>query len=84
MPAEAAPPDPTSGGQPVNEASTYRDRPGYAIQPQYTAPRPYSPTHQPVFVRNASSPNNPQPSAETAPAGVGENGFIGPVGYDVE
>ena len=27
--------------------------------PEYTVPRPYSPPRQPVFVRNASSPDNP-------------------------
>jgi pilus assembly protein CpaC len=85
LPSEAAPPEqPAAGAQPVDEASTYRDLPGYAVQPQYTAPRPYSPSRQPVFVRNTASPNNPQPPAQTGAPGLGENGLIGPVGYDVE
>jgi pilus assembly protein CpaC len=50
--------------------------------PEYTSPRPYSPPRQPVFVRNAANPNNRPQSASGAVSNVGENGLIGPVGYD--
>jgi pilus assembly protein CpaC len=52
--------------------------------PVYTAPRPYSPQRQPVFLRNASRPHNPQ-IAPTQPAPQQpQTGLIGPVGYDVQ
>jgi hypothetical protein len=49
----------------------------------YTSPRPYSPPRQPVFMRNASRPYNPQwqPATPAAPAA---NSLIGPVGYDAQ
>ena len=76
--AEPMPPDAASYPGP---GSSYADQtPG----PQFTAPRPYSPPRQPVFMRNTSRPNNPQPSATPAPAGAGQTGLIGPVGYDPE
>jgi hypothetical protein len=50
--------------------------------PTYTAPRAYSPQRQPVFMRNATRPYNPQTQrAQPAPQRA-ENGLIGPVGYD--
>jgi hypothetical protein len=52
--------------------------------PQYTAPRPYSPQRQPVFMRNAIKPYNPQPQAGQPAAQQRENSLIGPVGYDVQ
>jgi pilus assembly protein CpaC len=61
--------------------SPYSDQ---SAAPQYTAPRPYSPPRQPVFTRNTSRPNNPQPSTNPAPVGAGHAGLIGPVGYDPE
>jgi pilus assembly protein CpaC len=49
---------------------------------QYTTPRPYSPTRQPAFMRNAANPNNRhQPVARPA-AVPGQGGLFGPVGYD--
>jgi hypothetical protein len=51
---------------------------GSAQSPAYTMPRSYTPQRQPVFMRNASRPNNPQ--SQQAPAR--ENSLIGPVGYD--
>jgi pilus assembly protein CpaC len=52
--------------------------------PLYTTPRPYSPQRQPVFMRNASRPYNPQsPSAQPA-AAPRQGALIGPVGYDVQ
>ena len=52
--------------------------------PQYTAPRPYSPQRQPVFMRNASRPYNPQAQPAQPAAPQRENSLIGPVGYDVQ
>jgi hypothetical protein len=59
--------------------------PGYAGHggPQYTAPRPYSRTRQPVYTRDTTSPNNRQ-TAQPTSASHGESGLIGPVGYDTE
>jgi hypothetical protein len=51
---------------------------------EYTAPRPYSPTRAPVFVRNASSPNNPTTASNPGPSASGSGGLIGPIGYDEE
>jgi hypothetical protein len=65
----------------LSPGSSYADQtPG----PQFTAPRPYSPPRQPVFTRNTSRPNNPQPNATPASAEAGQTGLIGPVGYDPE
>ncbi len=52
--------------------------------PLYTAPRPYSPQRQPVFMRNASRPYNPQSTATPPAAPQRQTGLIGPVGYDVQ
>lgn len=51
---------------------------------EYTAPRPYSPTRAPVFVRNASSPNNPTTSSDPTPTAQAAGNLIGPIGYDAE
>jgi hypothetical protein len=76
---EPMPPD--SAGYFGTGGSSYADQtPG----PQYTAPRPYSPPRQPVFTRNTSIPNNPQPTTAPVAAEAGESGLIGPVGYDPE
>jgi hypothetical protein len=71
-----------------NDASYPTPQPAYSSQPygtagipQYAAPRPYSPTRQPVYMRNASRPNNPQPTGG-AVSSPGQGGLIGPVGYD--
>jgi pilus assembly protein CpaC len=53
-----------------------------AGSPQYTPPRPHSPTRQPVFVRNATKQHNPQQQHARPAAVPGEGGLIGPVGYD--
>jgi pilus assembly protein CpaC len=50
----------------------------------YTVPRPYSPSRQPVFVRNATSPDNPQGVTGTSDSPVGEGGLFGPIGYDAQ
>jgi pilus assembly protein CpaC len=76
---EPMPPD--SAGYFGTGGSSYADQtPG----PQYTAPRPYSPPRQPVFTRNTSIPNNPQPVTAPVAAEADESGLIGPVGYDPE
>jgi hypothetical protein len=56
---------------------------GPAESPVYNG-RPYTPPRQPVFMRNASRPNNPhqlqwQPASQSR-----ENNLIGPIGYDVQ
>lgn len=51
---------------------------------EYTVPRPYSPSRAPVFVRNASSPNNPTVVEDATPPAPAAGGLIGPVGYDAE
>lgn len=83
-------PMPPPNAESPNGAGILPPRNGYAGQPAssgvpaYTSPRPYSPPRQPVFVRNAVNPNNPQPASTPANTSVGENGLIGPVGYDVQ
>jgi pilus assembly protein CpaC len=78
---EAEPMAPDAAGYYGTGGSTYADQtPG----PQYTAPRPYSPPRPPVFTRNTSSPNNPQPATTPVAADAAESGLIGPVGYDPE
>jgi hypothetical protein len=57
---------------------------GPGAEPVYTAPRPYSPQRQPVFMRNASRPYNPQQPGVQPAAPQRENSLIGPVGYDVQ
>jgi pilus assembly protein CpaC len=52
--------------------------------PQYTVPRPYSQSRQPVFVRNAVNPDNPTAPSAPATEAAGSGGLIGPVGYDAE
>jgi hypothetical protein len=49
---------------------------------QYTPPRPYSPTRQPVFVRNATKPHNAQHPAARPASAPAPGGLFGPVGYD--
>jgi pilus assembly protein CpaC len=90
-PAAAAPPVPLPGSsrtfqpaapfQPTYSQPTAGQDGG---MPQYTAPRPYSPQRQPVFMRNAIKPYNPQPQAGQPAAQQRENSLIGPVGYDVQ
>ncbi|MFO0788019.1 MAG: pilus assembly protein N-terminal domain-containing protein [Pirellulales bacterium] len=82
LPPTPAPPPavPATPPQPSAEDSTLMQ--GGA--PSYTAPRPYSPQRQPVFMRNASRPYNPQaPNNPPAPA-ARQGGLVGPVGYDVQ
>ncbi|HEX3599648.1 MAG TPA: pilus assembly protein N-terminal domain-containing protein [Lacipirellulaceae bacterium] len=86
LPPQAAPPAPAAPITPVAPADPSIDE--AAVRqggtPMYTTPRPYSPQRQPVFVRNASRPYNPQvPSAQPA-AALQQNGLIGPSGYDVQ
>jgi pilus assembly protein CpaC len=74
LPPQASQPSPASASRLARGSGS----------PEYTAPRPYSPTRQPVFVRNAVSPNNPTGENDTANAPVGKGGLIGPVGYDAD
>jgi pilus assembly protein CpaC len=71
------PPGPTPNGG----ASNYYYQP---FNPAYATPRPYSPPRQPVFVRNASRPNNPQQQEWKPATQPRENNLIGPIGYDVQ
>jgi hypothetical protein len=57
---------------------------GSAQAPAYSAPHTYSPQRQPVFMRNASKPYNPQAQQSQQAAQARENVLIGPVGYDVQ
>ena len=52
--------------------------------PTYTAPRPYSPQRQPVFMRNASKSYNPQPAGSQSASPRAPGSLIGPIGYDSE
>lgn len=97
QPAAAAPPASALPSQgPLPNGATYYppmtpNQPAYSApggglggSSIYTTPRPYSPQRQPVFMRNASRPYNPQPqSGQPAPSQRG-NSLIGPVGYDVQ
>lgn len=86
LPTPVTPPQtgPTTG-QPVdNPAFSSRQ----AMRPlgvsQYTVPRPYSPQRAPVFVRNSSKPDNPNPGDVESQPQPAEGGLIGPVGYDAQ
>jgi hypothetical protein len=85
-PAPAPLPTSSRTFQPVEPAQPAGSQPtaGQGGMPQYTAPRPYSPQRQPVFMRNATKPYNPQPQAVQPADQQRENGLIGPVGYDVQ
>ena len=77
----AAPPTAAESGQP---AAVIPQAPMPGGASTYTTPRPYSPQRQPVFMRNATRPYNPQvPNAPPA-APHQQNGLIGPVGYDIQ
>jgi hypothetical protein len=89
---------PPSGAEPLPEqssstsmspssdpvASQYASTPEYRSSPEYTVPRPYSPSRQPVFVRNATRPNNQNSDPETTESSSAPGGLIGPIGYDAE
>jgi pilus assembly protein CpaC len=86
LPAPTTPPQmgPTTQ-QPVdNPAFTGRQAMRPTGVPQYTVPRPYSPQRAPIFVRNASKPNNPTLSDGESQPQPADNGLIGPVGYDAQ
>jgi pilus assembly protein CpaC len=92
MPAEQpADQPPQDGGVPADGVRYLPSGPNYGgryspptSNPQSTAPTPYSPPRHPVFMRNASRPNNPQPAAAKPQVRTAENNLIGPVGYDVQ
>jgi pilus assembly protein CpaC len=73
------PPQSSRGNGPASNRSASR-----AGGTEYTVPRPYSPSRAPVFVRNASSPDNPTVVSDEAAVPSSSGGLIGPVGYDAE
>lgn len=76
---------PPSGSRPTPpQASKSPDSANRFAGVEYTAPRPYSPTRAPVFVRNASSPDNPANAASVTPPESASGSLIGPIGYDAE
>jgi hypothetical protein len=74
----------TDAIRPSGPYSSIRVTPDGAVSPVGSAPRSYSPPRQPVFMRNASRPNNPQPQQSQPATPARENSLIGPVGYDVQ
>jgi pilus assembly protein CpaC len=53
-----------------------------AGRPQQAVSSPYAPQRQPVYLRNAPIPNNPQPAGAVPASASGGSGLIGPIGYD--
>jgi len=49
---------------------------------QTAVQQPYNQSRQPVYLRNAPIPNNPQPAAYAPAPSSGGSGLIGPIGYD--
>ncbi len=80
MPRDASMNLPVATGQPAFSDSAI----GQGGAPAYTTPRPYSPQRQPVFMRNATRPYNPQVPDVAPAASQPQSGLIGPVGYDVQ
>lgn len=76
-------PAPASGSYtPVPESDDLWMPPGGSSAQHSPGAMPhYAPQRQPVFMRNASRPNNPQGQQAAAPQG---GSLIGPVGYDVQ
>ena len=83
-PARQAEPLPPQSSRRFAPAMGMRQPGGAAANPDYTVPRPYSPSRQPVFVRNAASPDNPTVVSDSAEPSAGQGGLIGPVGYDAQ
>jgi hypothetical protein len=71
-------------GEPQQQGDERPDSTYYQPTQQSPLSGHYSPPRQPVFVRNASSPQYPQPQATTDAAPAAENGLIGPIGYDLQ
>jgi pilus assembly protein CpaC len=87
IPQAPLPATPPQAPLPTNESAWYMPSTPVAPAapaPVYTAPRPYSPQRQPVFLRNASRPYNPQQVQAQPAAQQPQAGLIGPVGYDVQ
>jgi pilus assembly protein CpaC len=86
LPSQEQPP--AESGQPVPPQGAFQPSvPGYNAQvapanPFQTASRPHNPPRQPVFRRNPTTPQNPRSAAAQQPVAPGQNGLIGPVGYD--
>jgi pilus assembly protein CpaC len=79
-PPAAAPAAPVTPVEPALDDAAI----GQGGAPSYSTPRPYSPQRQPVFMRNASRPYNPQSTTTPQSAPQRQTGLIGPVGYDVQ
>jgi hypothetical protein len=54
------------------------------VVPQNPVTRPYVPPREPVYMRNAPVPNNPQGGRGASQSTPGQSGLIGPVGYDIQ
>lgn len=81
-PATSPAPTGSSYYDPMTPNST--DDSAQAITPINSGSRPYALPRQPVFVRNASRPANPQIPQWRPATPPRENSLIGPVGYDVQ
>jgi hypothetical protein len=79
---------PSESGEPVPPQGAFQpSAPAYNAQlapanPFQTAARPHHPPRQPVFRRNPTGPQNQYPKTAQQSSTPGENGLIGPVGYD--
>jgi pilus assembly protein CpaC len=92
LPKPAQTPPATPAPAPKPDSGSYYPSPqpsddtlptsGSARSSPNTAPRSYSPQRQPVFVRNASRPNNPQSQQSQQAAPARESNLIGPIGYE--
>jgi hypothetical protein len=86
LPSQELPPD--DAGEPVPPQGAFQPgTPAYKAQvapsnPFQTASRPHHPPRQPVFRRNPTGPQNQYSPAVQQVSTPGENGLIGPVGYD--
>jgi pilus assembly protein CpaC len=83
-PATQPEPLPPQSMRPFRAAPNGRQAALPSSGPQYTVPRPYSPPREPVFVRNASRPNNPNALSEGSATPDQPGGLIGPIGYDAQ
>jgi pilus assembly protein CpaC len=83
VPPQEAAPSPPEGARYQSSTMIYDPQASAAAsQPIYTAVRPHNPPRQPVFLRNPSRTQNPQPASTQSPPASGGNGLIGPIGYD--
>jgi pilus assembly protein CpaC len=81
-PATQAEPLPPQAVHPMGAAAPRQA--SRSVGTEYTVPRPYSPTRAPVFVRKATSPDNPTVVSDAPSGAMAKGGLIGPVGYDAQ